>query len=200
MKLSSRRRPRARTPAGVSGPAMLDRRTRTIVKRLRPGDIAVIDHVDIDRASAVALVEAGVAAVINLAPSISGRYPNLGPQILLDANIVLLDGVAAEIFTVISDGDVVRIDGDTVYVEDEAVVSGVRQSDESVAAALKDSRDGIASQLEAFSANAVEHLRRDQELLLDGEGVPATETTLDGRQVVVVLRAFDYERDLQRLK
>ncbi|MBA3990192.1 MAG: hypothetical protein H0X54_04035 [Propionibacteriales bacterium] len=200
MKLSSLRRPRARNHTGVSGPAMLDRRTRSIVKRLRPGDIAVIDHVDIDRAAAVALVESRVCAVVNLAPSISGRYPNLGPQILLDADIVLLDDVDAEIFTLISDGDVVRVDGDTVYVDDEAAVSGVRQDHDSVAAALAGSRDGIASQLEAFSANTVEHLRRDQRLLLDGVGVPATETKLDGRQVVVVLRAFDHERDLHRLK
>lgn len=200
MKLSSLRPRRDRGPAGVSGPAMLDRRTRTLVKRLRPGDIAVVDHVDIDRASAVALADAGVAAVLNLAPSISGRYPNLGPQILLDADLVLLDEVDAEIFTAISDGDVVRIDGDTVYVENEAVATGVRQDRDSVAASLEASRDGMASQLEAFGANAVEHLRRDQRLLLDGDGIPAPKTAMEGRQVMVVLRAFDYVHDLRRLK
>ncbi len=200
MKLSALRRPRAHSGVGVSGHVRLDRRTRTILKRLRPGDIAVIDHVDIDQGSAVALVEAQVAAVINLAPSISGRYPNLGPEILVAAGVVLIDGVDAEIFTALSDGDLVRVEDDTIYAGDRAIASGVRQDSASVAAALEASRDGMSSQLEAFAANAVEHLRRDQRLLLDGEGVPTTKTSLRGRQVVVVLRSFDYQQDLRRLK
>ncbi|MBA3233948.1 MAG: hypothetical protein H0T17_08385 [Propionibacteriales bacterium] len=200
MKLSPLRRSRSHARDGVSGPARLDRHTRLVIKRLRPGDIAVIDHVDIDRAAAVGLVDAQVAAVINLAPSISGRYPNLGPDVLVEAGIPLIDNVGAEVFNAVNDGDLIRVDGGTVYAGDVAVTSGVRQDRDSVALAMKQSRDGMASQLEAFSANAVEHLRRDQRLLLDGAGLPATKTTFEGRQVVVVLRAFDFEADLRGLK
>ncbi len=199
MKLSLRKS-RPYTSNGVSGPARLDRRTRNIAKRLRPGDVAVIDHVDIDRHAALALVEAQVSAVINVAPSISGRYPNLGPELLVEAGIVLLDDVGATVFQSINDGDLVRVEGDTIFKGDNPLGSGIRHDAASVAAAMEASKDGMASQLEAFSANAIEHLRRERGLLLDGEGVPVVATELDGRQVLVVLRAFDYQRDLAALK
>ena len=94
MRIGTLRRGRAQEAApGVAGTVRLDRRTKNLTKRLRPGDIAVIDHVDIDRVSADALVGCRVAAVVNAAPSISGRYPNLGPEILVSAGIPLLDGV-----------------------------------------------------------------------------------------------------------
>ncbi|MBA2698181.1 MAG: hypothetical protein H0U61_05345 [Nocardioidaceae bacterium] len=200
MKLTSRRRSRRANGAGVTGPARLGRRTRVLARRLRPGDIALIDHVDMDRSAAVALVEAQVAAVVNVAPSISGRYPNLGPEVLVAAGIPLLDDVGAKLFGAVNDGDLIRVDGDTVYVDDRSAATGVRQDADSVAAAMKSSRDSMASQLEAFSANAVEHLHRDQRLLLDGEGLPTTKTSFDGRHVVVVLRTFDYTSDLRGLR
>ena len=197
MKLSLRK-PRSSSNGGVSGPARLDRRTRNIVKRVHPGDIAIVDHVDIDRHAALSLVEADVAAVVNIAPSISGRYPNLGPELLVEAGVVLLDDVGSAVFPAVNDGDTIRVDGDTILLGDQVIGTGVRQSAESVAAAMDRSKDGIASQLEAFSANAIEHLRRERGLLLEGEGVPSVSTPIDGRQVLVVLRAFDYAKDLRR--
>jgi uncharacterized membrane-anchored protein len=199
MKLSMRKS-RPSSAHGVSGPARLDRRTRNIAKRLRPGDVAIIDHVDIDRHAALALAEAEVAAVINIAPSISGRYPNLGPELLVEAGIVLIDDVGADVFTAINDGDLVRIEGDRIYRDDAEIGSGIRHDATSVAAAMEESKDGMASQLEAFSANAIEHLRRERGLLLDGEGVPALLTDVAGRQVLVVLREFDYASDLRSLR
>ena len=199
MKLSLRK-PRSSSNGGVSGPARLDRRTRNIVKRVHPGDIAIVDHVDIDRHAALSLVEADVAAVVNIAPSISGRYPNLGPELLVEAGIVLLDDVGSAVFQAVNDGDTVRIDGDTILLGDQVIGSGVRQSEESVAEAMDRAKDGMADQLEAFSANAIEHLRRERGLLLEGEGVPSVSTAIDGRQVVVVLREFDYAKDLRALK
>jgi len=108
MRMLTTRRTRPPTEPGISGVARLDRRTKNLTKRLRPGEIAIIDHVDIDRVSADALVTAGAAAVVNVAPSISGRYPNLGPEILVAAGVALLDAVGDDIFTTISEGDVIR--------------------------------------------------------------------------------------------
>jgi uncharacterized membrane-anchored protein len=200
MKLTSLRRARSQNLPGISGTARLDRRTHAAAKRARPGDVAIIDHVDIDRGAAVALVDAGVCAVINLAPSISGRYPNLGPRVLVDAGVILIDNADSDAFTAVSEGDVVRVHGEDVYKGETLISTGVLQTRETVDAALEASRDGLASQLEAFSANAVEHLRREQRLLLDGEGVPEVATTFEGRPVLVVVRAFDYQRDLASLK
>ncbi|MBA2574175.1 MAG: putative cytokinetic ring protein SteA [Actinomycetota bacterium] len=200
MKFPVSRRARARRLPGVTGTARVDRRTSTLVGRARPGDIAVIDHIDIDRGAARALVEAGVKVVVNVAPSISGRYPNLGPQVLLDAGISLVDDVGSEVFAAVREGDRVRVEGDSVYKGETLVASGVEQTDDTVAVALESSKAGMASQLTAFSANVIEHLSRERALLLDGEGVPATSLSLKGRQALVVLRAFDYETDLRSLK
>jgi uncharacterized membrane-anchored protein len=200
MKLSLLRR--GRTPAlpGTVGTARLDRRTRSVVKRAQPGDIAVIDHVDLDRASALALVEARVGAVVNVAPSVSGRYPNLGPQVLLDAGVPIIDNVDATIFTQVDEGDVIRVCGDEVYSGDRVIASGVAQDADSISSALDAARDGIPTQLDAFSVNAIEHLRRERALLLDGEGLPTTATVFDARQVLVVQRAFDYRAELVSLR
>jgi uncharacterized membrane-anchored protein len=200
MRLSSLRRARSRTLPGITGVARLDRRTWSAVKRVRPGDVAIIDHVDIDRGAAEALVAAGVAAVVNLAPSVSGRYPCLGPAVLVDAGVALVDNVGVDAFTAVNDGDIVRVEGDCVYRGDTLVAAGVLQTRETVAAAVESSKDGLASQLEAFSANAVEHLRREQGLLLDGRGVPDVRTPFTDRQVLVVSRAYEFRRDLASLK
>src|SRR3954452_3717492 len=116
MKLAVLRRSRTAELPGVTGVARLDRRTKNLTKRLKPGEVAVIDHLDIDKVSAEALVACKVAAVVNVSPSTSGRYPNLGPEILAGAGIPLLDDVGPEVMVAVSEGDSVRLDGDTLYI------------------------------------------------------------------------------------
>lgn len=202
MRLGTLRRHRVgEQHAGVVGQVRLDRRTKDLSRRLRPGDIAVIDHVDLDRVGAEALVAHSVGAVINVAPSVSGRYPNLGPEVLLEAGVPLIDGVGAEAFSRLREGDSVRIEGDTVYDLDGLILlSGVRQTTESVAVAMVEARAGLASQLEAFAANTMEYLRRERDLLLDGIGIPDLRTKLDGRHVLVVVRGYHYREDLMALR
>jgi uncharacterized membrane-anchored protein len=201
MRIASLRRSRrAEALPGVSGIARLDRRTKDLTKRLRPGDIAVIDHVDIDRVSADALVACRVAAVVNAAPSTSGRYPNLGPDILLEAGIPLLDSVGLDVFAAVREGDVVRVDGDTAYLGDKVVAKGTPQDVESVAQAMVEARAGLHSQLEAFAANTMEYLLKERGLLLDGVGVPEVRTQFEGRHALVVVRGYDYREDLAVLR
>src|SRR5215469_18491292 len=128
------RRPRSPDLSGVQATARLDRRTKNLTKRLRPGDIAIIDHLDLDRVSADALVRCQVAAVVNVAASISGRYPNLGPQLLIDAGIPLLDDVGPDVFDLVKEGQQVRLDGETLYLADAVVAKGTKQTAGSVAA------------------------------------------------------------------
>jgi uncharacterized membrane-anchored protein len=167
---------------------------------LRPGDIAVIDHVDIDRVAADALVACEVAAVVNAKPSISGRYPNLGPEVLVDAGIALVDDVGEEVFQKVREGSSLRIDGGSVYLGDDMVVAGARHDTESIAKAMANARDGLSVQLEAFAANTMEYLKRERELLLDGVGVPDVATHLVGRHVLIVVRGYDYKADLDVLR
>ena len=112
MKLATLRRRPDGLP-GVSGVARLDRRTVRLAGRLNPGDIAIIDHVDLDRVSAEALVAAKPAAVVNAQPSISGRYPNLGPEVIVSNGILLIDNVGSDVFAAVKEGTKIRLAGDT---------------------------------------------------------------------------------------
>src|ERR1700712_914625 len=152
MKMATLRRPRV-TRDGVSGVARLDRRTKRLVGRLNPGDVAIIDHADLDRVAADTLVAAKVSAVVNAQPSISGRYPNLGPEVLAKNGIPLLDNVGSEVFGAVKEGTRVRIDGDTVYVGETPVATGTEQDAESIAALMDEAKAGLSTQLEAFASN-----------------------------------------------
>ncbi|WP_432879426.1 putative cytokinetic ring protein SteA [Kribbella sp. CA-245084] len=200
MKLPSLRRARPTELPGVTGVVRLDRRTKNLTKRLKAGEIAVIDHVDLDRVSAEALVDCKVAAVVNVADSISGRYPNLGPEILVEAGIPLVDGVGREVFSVLHEGEQVRLDDGTLYRGSEAVAKGMAQDSMSVAELMDDARAGLSTQLEAFTANTLEYLRREKDLLLDGVGVPHIHTSMEGKHVLIVVRGYDYRDDLVALK
>ncbi|TQN43154.1 putative membrane-anchored protein [Blastococcus colisei] len=202
MRIGTLRRGRGQDAGpGVSGTVRLDRRTKNLTKRLQPGDIAVIDHVDIDRVSADALVGCKVAAVVNAAPSISGRYPNLGPEILINAGIPLLDDVGKDVFAKCKEGAHLRLDGNQLISgEGEVVAEGRVHDDASVGVAMAEAKAGLSTQLEAFATNTMEYMKRERALLLDGVGVPDVATQIEGRHVLVVVRGYDYKEDLQALR
>lgn len=199
MKLATLRRRPAALP-GVSGVARLDRRTTRLAGRLNQGDVAVIDEVDIDRVTAQALVAAKPLAVLNAQPSISGRYPNLGPELIVSNGILLVDNLGSEIFGAVKEGTKVRIDGAAVYIGETEVASGSLQDGPSVAALMEEARAGLSTQLEAFAVNTSQYMAREHQLLLDGVGVPEVRTRLAGKHVLVVVRGYDYAADLKALK
>ncbi|WP_066463336.1 putative cytokinetic ring protein SteA [Sanguibacter suarezii] len=184
---------------GIVGTAKVDRRTKDLTKRIRPGDIAVIDHLDIDRVAADTLVAAQPAAVLNAAKSISGRYPNLGPSILIEAGIPLIDDLGADIMSV-REGKTLRVQDGAVYLGSTLVAEGIVQDAATVDAALEDAREGLSAQLESFAANTMDYLLREKDLLLDGVGVPEISTKIAGRQVLIVVRGYHYKEDLQTLR
>ncbi|GAA2269734.1 putative cytokinetic ring protein SteA [Nonomuraea roseoviolacea subsp. roseoviolacea] len=185
---------------GVTAVARIDRRTKRLTKRLQPGEIAIIDHVDVDRVSAEALVACGVAAVVNVAAGISGRYPNLGPQILLEAGVPFIDNATPELFERIKDGDVVRVHEGVVHLDDEVVGKGEEQTAEAVEAAMAEARAGLAVQIEAFAVNTMEYVRGEGKLLIDGVGVPEIRTPMEGRHVLIVVRGYHYKEDIATLR
>ncbi len=194
------------TLPGVTGMARVDRNTRRLLKRVGSGDVVVLDEMDIDRLTADRLVEAGVAAVINASPSISGRYPNLGPEVLAANGIVLLDAVSADVFGKIKDGGKVRIDAGVVYAdkltkkEPEVLVEAIELTDEVIAERMIAARNGLADHLEAFAGNTTEYIRTESAMLIDGLGVPALDLSMRGRHVVVVADGVDGRDDLKAIK
>jgi uncharacterized membrane-anchored protein len=200
MKLSGLlHRSRTELP-GLTGVARVDRRTDGLLRRVKPGEIAVLDQIDLDRATADALVAADVAAVINVSPSISGRFPNLGPEVLVAAGIMIVDNVGPEAMHAIKDGSRIRLLDGVVYAGELRLAEGVLQDADSVADALVEAKSGLTHQLEAFAANTIEFMRQERGLLLDGAGVPQVDVVLTGRQVLVVAAGFDAAAELARLK
>ena len=198
MRLSLRRSTAPEGP-GFAGPVRVDPRTKNLTKRLRPGDIAVIDHLDLDRVSAEALAACQPRAVLNAARSTSGRYPNLGPDILVSAGIPLIDDLGPDVMT-LHEGRAVRVVDGAILDGDRLVAEGTVQDAASVAAAATEARTGLAVQLEAFAANTMDYLRQERELLLDGVGIPAITTPIEGRQVLIVVRGYSYKEDLIALR
>lgn len=199
MRITTRQRSAPALP-GLSGTARVDRRTVHLLSRVRPGDIAVVDHQDMDRSTAQALVDAGVGAVVNVSPMISGRYPNLGPQVLAAAGVVVVDSCGPEALGAVKDGARVRLHEGTLHVDDRQVAAGREVDLALVESEMESARLGLRAQLESFTHNSTEFLRREQDLLLHGRGVPRTATEMVDRPVVVVVRGHDWEQELAGIK
>ncbi|MFD8500818.1 putative cytokinetic ring protein SteA [Amycolatopsis sp. NPDC059657] len=200
MKLTGLLARNSETLPGVTGVARVDRRTRELLRRIGAGDIVVLDQIDLDRSTADSLVDAEVAAVVNASPSISGRFPNLGPEILLAAGIPLIDSVGSELLRRVKDGTKLRVHEGVVYVGDREVAKGFEQTAESIADLMIEAKAGMSTQLEAFSANTIEFLRRERTLILDGVGVPELRVPLKERHVLVVAPGNGHAEDLKKLK
>ncbi|HEX6678904.1 MAG TPA: putative cytokinetic ring protein SteA [Actinomycetes bacterium] len=188
-------------PADLVGTVRKDKRTKNLVKRLRQGEVAVIDHLDIDRVAAEALVECRPAAVVNVASSISGDYPNAGPMVLVEAGVPLLDAAGEDAFDFLREGDQVRIDPDgAVWHGERQVAEGEWLRPEDVRKRIDAAKENLASALEDFTLNTLSYIRRDRDLLLEGMQIPALKTTMRDRHVLVVVRGHDYKKDLSILR
>jgi uncharacterized membrane-anchored protein len=195
------RRGKAVDPPGLVGVARVDFRTKVLVRRLEPGDIAVIDHPDLDRVSADELIACRVAAVVNAAKSVTGRYPNLGPRLLLEAGIPLVDDAGREVLSRVADGDAVRLDSGTLYnASDQVVAKGVLLTEASLDQAMEGANAGVAGQIDAFAANTLEFLRRERDMLTNGLDLPSLATGMRDRHVLVVVRGYRYREDLRALR
>ncbi|MCH8627040.1 putative cytokinetic ring protein SteA [Arsenicicoccus piscis] len=194
------RHPRGEDSVDGLHPIKVDRRTKDLTKRLRPGDIAVIDHADIDRVSAEALVACSPSAIVNARRSTTGRYPNIGPQIILDAGIPLVDQVGAAVLEQVEEGQLGKLECADLLVDDRVVASGQLSTREAIEADMERARDGLAEQIEAFAANTLEYIAKERGLLLDGVGLPPLKTEMRGRHVLVVVRGYHYKEDLRALQ
>jgi len=194
-----RERP-GREPDAVTALARVDARTKRLVKRIQPGEIMVIDHSDLDRVAAETIVEARAGAVVNASPSISGRYPNVGPLLLCAAGIPLVDGVGEEVMAAIREGQVVTVSGGDVLVAGEVVASGDRQSMQLLEERIEAARQSMGDELERFAENTLSYLSEERHLLLDEPDIPAIDLDMRDRHVLIVVRGAEYKDDLDTLR
>jgi uncharacterized membrane-anchored protein len=185
----------------VVGPLRTDIRTKNLVKRLRPGDIALISHPDLDATAARALVECRVGAVVNASPSITGRYPNRGPEVLMEAGIPLLDSVGEEFFLRAADleGAQAVVDGSSLKVRG-LCADGEPLTPAEISRRIEAARQNLSRELDLFARNTLEYLDEDRSLLLDPVHIPAVRTRIAGRHAMVVVRGEGYKDDLRTIE
>jgi len=185
----------------VVGRARVDRRTKNLIPRLQPGEVAVIGHEDLDRVAAEGIILAKAGAVVNAARSSSGRYPNLGPLLLAAAGIPVVDDVGVAVLSAVREGQVLEVDGTEVRRDGTVVATGVRHTLESLEAQLEAARQSLGEELERFAENTLEYLRRERHLLTDSPALPDLAVDLTGRHVLVVVRGgSDARADLAALR
>ncbi len=180
-----------------SGPVRLGRRTKELVRRLRPGDIAIIDHADLDRVSAEELLESGVSVVVNVAGSASGRFPNPGPLELVRGGVCLIDAPGAELFEQLSDGELVTVRGAALYRNGDRLAEGNVLEVRDLERALADQQSRVTEALESFAENTMRFLREEGKLLAAGIPFPALRTRFRDRHALVIARGPGFKRDLR---
>src|SRR5246127_1535560 len=185
---------------GVIGTARVDRDIDRLLRRVCPGDIVVLDVLDLDRITADALVDAEIAAVVNASPSVSGRYPNLGPEVLMANGVTLIDETGPEVFKKIKDGAKVRLYNGGVYSGDRRLIHGTERTDQEIAELMQEAKTGLVAHLEAFAGNTIEFIRSESPLLIDGIGIPDVDVDLRRRHVLVVADEDHAADDLKSLK
>ena len=184
----------------LTGPARLGRRTKLLVKTLQPGAIAVLDHKDLDRVSAEDLIAAGVLAVLNCSPSSTGAYPNMGPLLLVQAGIHLVDLPDDKLFKQLHDGQQVTVRDGAVIRGDKTLVTGAVQEPSAVRASTDERRREIGDALEAFAKNTIEHMLEERELLSGRIELPRFDTDFRDRPALIVVRGVDHQKDLRMLR
>jgi len=184
----------------IEGTVRLGRRTKHLVKRLAPGDIAVIDHVNIDRIAAEELIATGVRVVINAAPSSNGRYPNTGPLLLARAGVMLVDADGADPFELLGEGDRVTVTDGAVLASGRQVLRGRALGVEELKVQLDEQRERVDEALAEFAENTVAHVRQETDLLTGSVEFPPTRASFRDRHVLIVVRGEHHRRDLQALR
>jgi uncharacterized membrane-anchored protein len=184
----------------IHGTARLGRRTKDLVKRLSSADVAVIDHLNLDRIAAEELTARGVRAVVNVARSSDGSYPNPGPLILVRAGTPLIDAPGAALFDQLDDGDQIVIDGGRLYGDGGLLVEGRLLEADELARDLDQQRRELDRALLDFTENTMEHIREEGELLTGAIDFPETRTSFRDRHALIVVRGPDHLKDLRTLK
>lgn len=184
----------------VKGTARVDRKTKHLVKRLEPGDIAIINHKDLDEVCADALAQAKVKLVINATKSISGKYPNLGPQVLAEAGIPILDNVGEEIMSMVEEGSIVEVRGTKVISKSGWIGEGELFTKEIIEEKINETKKNLSSVLSDFVQNTLEWAQQEQQLVLGKLPIPETKINFEGRHTLIVVRGQNYKEDLLAIK
>lgn len=180
------------------GIAKLDKRTKNLVKRLRSDDIAIIDQEDLDRLMAEGLLKTKVQVIINVSAFSTGRYPNIGPMLLTSAGVHLIDN-CPEIFDKVLEGQRIMVKDAEIYKDGKLITKGKVQTALTLQSKMDKAKDGIAKELDKFAENTLSYMQKEKDFILEPQEIPDIKTKIDGKHVLIVVRGYDYEKDLRIL-
>ncbi|WP_240675721.1 putative cytokinetic ring protein SteA [Ammoniphilus sp. CFH 90114] len=187
-----------RIKATVRGTVIVDRKTKNLLKRIKPGQIAVICHEDIDEIAARDLVATKVKAVINTATSISGSYMSVGAKILLHHHIPLYDTEVH--LSKFHDGDTIEIIDDKIIFSDATYAVSREVTQQEVAEKLELAHGNLESRLHLFIENTLDYAQREKDFFTSSlPGLPL-DTKLSKRHVLIVVRGKHYREDLRAIR
>lgn len=184
----------------IKGRAKKDIKTKNLVNRLKPGDIAVIKHEDIDEVAAVNLAEKRVKAIVNACLSISGKYPNQGPKILSQNNIPIIDNIGNELFDFIQEDDILQWDGNKLYINNEIVGQAFILTEKEILKKMEDAADNIDIALNKFINNTLQYAHKEKDVVLTPLKLPRPKQKIQGKHVLVVIRGRNYKEDLKAIR
>ncbi|NLC43248.1 MAG: hypothetical protein GX783_03085 [Clostridiales bacterium] len=184
----------------IRGNAKKDKKTKNLINRLGPSDIAIIDHKDLDEVAAIHLVEHKIKAVINCNCSISGSYPNQGPKILAEAGVSLYDNVGIDFFMLVEENDLIEIHNNTIFVNQQAICSARELSEEEIKKKMEQASENIRDVLHDFIDNTLDYAGREKDLILSPIDMPKLTVNMNGRHVLVVIRGKNYKEDLKAIR
>lgn len=186
----------------IDGTAKLDKKTKNLVKRLRPSDIAIIDHLDLDRVAAEALLETDVKVILNASAFCSGRYPNTGPLLLSKADVVLIENIGQEIFKTALEGQRLMVktaDGE-VYKDGNKIGQGDVLTAEKLQKVLRAAKDNISNEIDKFAVNTLSYVQKEKGIITAIGYLPELRTSLANKHCLIVARGYDYKEDLKMLR
>ena len=179
----------------IKATVKVDKRTKDLVKRIRPLEIAVIDHENIDEVSARGLIAAKVRAVINASRSISGKYPNPGPLALVQAGVLLIDDAGKDIMA-LQDNQEIRIDGGSIFLNDAKIAQGTVLDAKTIISLMKESETNYTAEVQKFIYNTLDYAQKEIDIIVKGIENPKLKTNFEGRHSLIVVRGHDYKEDL----
>ncbi len=184
----------------VKGIARIDQRTKHLVKRIAPNEIAIINHSELDDVAAKALVAAKVKAVVNAASSLSDKYPNPGPLTLVQAGIVLLDDVGEQIMETVTEGQVVEIIDSIVYCNNKEIGQGHILTQDEIIEKMEITKNNMQEVVSDFVLNTLTYARNEIGLINGEYSLPILSTAFQGKHALIVVRGEHYKEDLNAIK
>jgi len=175
--------------------------TKQLVQSLKPNEIPVIFHKDLDATAANSLLESKIKAVINCSQSISSIFPANGARMLIENDIVLLDNMGEKFYDYIKNGDKVEIKGNQLIINGIPYTKPIEfLNKENIQVLINKSYENFNAELQKFIDNTLAYAEKEKDIILKKADIPEIFTQIENRHVLIVARGSSYKQDLKMIR